>query len=192
MNLVVSPQEAATELLRRRAIRRECESLAGFIREAWHVVEPETKLVWNWHLDALCAHLEAITHGRITRLLVNVPPGTSKSLIVSVMWQAWEWGPAGLSSLRYLATAYNDGPVKRDTRKCRDLILSEWYRALWPDVLLIRAGETSFANSATGTREGLAFGSMTSQRGDRLIIDDPHSTESAESEVERQTTTPKF
>ena len=57
---------------------------------------------------------------------------------------------------------------------------------------LVRTGETSFANSATGTREGMAFGSLTSQRGDRLIVDDPHSTETAESEAERNKATRKF
>jgi len=166
--------------------------LAGFVREAWHVLEPNTAYVHSWHIDAICQHLEAVTDGRITRLLVNVPPGSSKSLIVSVMWPAWEWGPCGKRSLRYITTAFNDGPVKRDTRKSRDLILSEWYRSLWPEVVLTRTGETSFANSNTGTREGVAFGSLTSQRGDRLIIDDPHSTETAESPAERQATTRRF
>lgn len=173
-------------------IRARCQSLAGFVREAWHVLEPEQRLVWNWHLDAICDHLEAITDGRVNRLLINVPPGSSKSIIVSVMWQAWEWGPKGKRSLRYLATAFNDGPVKRDTRKCRDLIRSDWYQSLWPEVALSRTGETSFANTATGTREGVPFGSLTSQRGDRLIIDDPHSTETAESPAEREATTRKF
>ncbi|MGH6877540.1 MAG: phage terminase large subunit, partial [Rhizomicrobium sp.] len=133
-----------------------------------------------------------MTAGQLNRVLITIPPGEMKSLLVSVMWQAWEWGPQQLTSLRYLATAYNDGPVKRDTRKCRDLILSEWYRSLWPHVELTRAAEMSFANSATGTREGVAFGSLTSQRGDRLILDDPHSTETAESPVERARTTRKF
>jgi predicted phage terminase large subunit-like protein len=159
------------ELVQRNAdaIRARCGTLVGFVREAWHVLEPHTRLVWNWHLDAIGEHLTAITDGRINRLLINVPPGSSKSLLVSVLWQAWEWGPRGMRSMRFLATAFNDGPVKRDTRKCRDLILSEWYQALWPEVHLTRHGETSFANDGTGTREGVAFGSLTSQRGDRLI-----------------------
>jgi predicted phage terminase large subunit-like protein len=94
--------------------------------------------------------------------------------------------------MRYLTTAFNENPVKRDTRKCRDLILSEWYQSLWPEVSLVRTGEMSFANSGTGTREGVPFGSLTSQRGDRLIIDDPHSTETAESPTDRVNTTRKF
>jgi predicted phage terminase large subunit-like protein len=174
-------------------IRARCLSLMGFMREAWRVLEPETRFVDSWHLHAVAEHLEAVTFGRIMpRLLVNVPPGASKSLLVSVLWQAWEWGPCNRPSLRYLATSYNDKPVTRDTRKCRDLILSQWYQALWPHVRLVRAGETSFANDATGTREGLPFGSLTSQRGDRLLIDDPHSTETAVSAAEREATTRKF
>jgi predicted phage terminase large subunit-like protein len=174
------------------AIRARCTTLAGFVREAWHVLEPNATYVHNWHIDAICEHLEVVTDGRINRLLINVPPGSMKSLLVSVLWQAWEWGPRGMRSMRYLATAFNDGPVKRDTRKVRDLILSDWYQSLWPQVELTRTGETSFANSATGTREGIAFGSLTSQRGDRLIIDDPHSTLTAESAVDREKTTRQF
>jgi predicted phage terminase large subunit-like protein len=182
------PRSFASQLAGKLA----CQSRVGFVREAWHVLEPNARYVHNWHIDAICDHLEAVTDGRINRLLINVPPGSMKSLLVSVFWPAWEWGPCGRRSMRYLATAFNDGPVTRDTRKTRDLILSDWYQSLWPEVQLTRAGETSFANSSTGTREGVPFGSLTSQRGDRLIIDDPHSTETAESEVDRANTTRKF
>lgn len=174
------------------AIRARCVTLAGFVREAWHVLEPTTEYVHSWHIDAICEHLEAVSRGEINRLLINVPPGTMKSLLVSVLLQAWEWGPCGLASLRYLATSFAEENVKRDTRKARDLIMSDWYRTLWPHVRLVRTGELSFANSVTGTRESSAFGSLTSKRGDRLIIDDPHSTLTAESDQERATTTRQF
>lgn len=187
---------ADDEMARVRAnadrIRARCERLGGFFKESWSVLEPTADYVENWHIDAIAEHLEAVTSGQIKRLLINVPPGSMKSLAASVMWPAWEWGPKALRSMRYLTTAFNDGPVKRDTRKHRDLTLSDFYQELWPDVHLTRTGETSFANSDTGTREGVAFGSLTSQRGDRLIIDDPHSTETAESDVERQNTSRKF
>jgi hypothetical protein len=173
-------------------IRARCQTLAGFVREAWPILEPTATYVHNWHIDVVCRHLEAVTNGRITRLLINVPPGTMKSLLVSVLWPAWEWGPKGRRSLRYLATSFNDGPVKRDTRKCRDLILSEWYQTLWPEVRLTRTAELSFANSDTGTREGVPFGSLTSQRGDRLMIDDPHSVLTVESDTQRDETTRLF
>lgn len=174
------------------AVRERCSTLAGFIAEAWHILEPDAPYVHNWHIDAICDHLEAVTRGEINRLLINVPPGSMKSLIVSVFWNAWEWGPKGRRSLRYLTTAHNDEPVKRDTVKCRSLILSPWYQALWPEVDLNKRGEFAIGNTGTGTRTGVAFGSLTSQRGDRLIIDDPHSTKTAESEAERAETVRQF
>ena len=75
-------------------------SLAKFIQLAWPVVEPGQPYKHNWHIDLLCAHLEAITKGIMVdderfynRLLINVPPGAMKSLITNVFWPAWEWGP---------------------------------------------------------------------------------------------------
>lgn len=77
------------------AVERElCKrSLAAFAKRAWHILEPATELKWNWSLDAICQHLEAVTDGRVNRLLMNVPPGTMKSLLTSVIFPAWEWGP---------------------------------------------------------------------------------------------------
>lgn len=174
------------------AIRSRCTTLVGFVREAWHVLEPETEYVHSWHIDAICAHLEAVTRGEITRLLINVPPGSMKSLLVSVLWPAWEWGPGGRPAIRYLTTSFAEDNAKRDTRKMRDLVMSDWYRALWPEVVLTRTGEMSFANKKMGNRECSAFGSLTSKRGDRLIIDDPHSTDTAESDQERPATVRRF
>lgn len=173
-------------------IRERCRTLTGFVREAWHVLEPAQPYIHGWHIDAMCEHLEAVTRGQITRLLSNVPPGTMKSLVHSVLWPAWEWGPMGLASMRYLTTSYAEKFVKRDTRRMRDLVQSEWYRSLWPEIELARAGEMSFANTKTGNREGMAFQSLTGGRGDRVIIDDPHSTETAESQAERETVTRIF
>jgi predicted phage terminase large subunit-like protein len=173
-------------------IRERCKTLAGFVKEAWDVLEPTNPLKWSWHLDAMCEHLQAISEGRIfPRLIINVPPGSSKSMIVSVMWQAWEWGPFGKPSTRFLSSSFELDNVTRDTRKTRDLIQSEWYRTLWPEVVdsrgrLKRAGETSFENFQRGTREGVAFESIMGKRGDRVIIDDPHSLKGAESEKERK------
>ncbi|MCD9096184.1 phage terminase large subunit [Luteimonas sp. A1P009] len=187
-------QERARERLARdiEGTRERCTTLAGFIREAWPVLEPSQPYVHGWHIDVLCEHLEAVTDGMITRLLINIPPGTMKSLVSSVFWPAWEWGPRGLPGMRYLTTSYAEKFVKRDTRRMRDLVQSEWYRTLWPEIGLKRAGEMSFENTRMGNREGVPFQSLTGGRGDRVIIDDPHSTETAESPAERATTTRIF
>ncbi|WP_448952143.1 phage terminase large subunit [Labrys neptuniae] len=169
------------------AIRQRCKSFAGFVKEAWPILEPNIPLVWGWHMQAMCDHLEAITFGRLHPwIIINVPPGSSKSMIVSVLWQAWEWGPCGMRAMRFLTSSFDMVNVTRDTRKTRDLVLSEWYQQLWPEVRLTRTGETSFANDNTGSREGIAFKSITGKRGDRWCIDDPHSVVGAESATDRE------
>ncbi len=168
------------------AIEREycTRSLGNFAKRAWHVLEPATELKWGWAVEAICDHLEAVTRGDIHRLLINVPPGTMKSLLTSVIWPAWEWGPKGKPSLRYLGTAHKQDLAVRDNTKCRRLIQSEWYQRLWPIELTgDQNAKTKFENSATGFREAMAFTSMTGSRGDRVILDDPHSVDDANSRV---------
>lgn len=170
----------------RDEIRERCrKDFREFVKESWTEIDPQ-ELVWGEHLDGICIHLQAISEGRLhPRVIFNVPPGSSKSTLVSVLWQAWEWGPLGLQGMKFLSTSYAQDNVTRDTRKTRDLILSEWYRTLWPEVTLKRTAETSFGNHKKGTREGVPFKSLTAKRGDRLVVDDPHSLDQSESEVER-------
>lgn len=172
-------------------IRERCRTLSGFVREAWHVLEPANPYIHGWHVDAICEHLEAITSGQINRLLINVPPGTMKSLLSGVFWPAWEWGPIGRPATRIIGSSYSEDYAKRDNRRMRDLVQSEWYQALWPTEL-VRAGEMAFSNAATGFRQGIPFSRLTGGRGDRVIIDDPHSVDGAESEAERTATVRTF
>lgn len=159
-------------------------SLAEFAKRAWRVLEPAAELKWGWALDAICQHLEAVTNGEITRLVMNVPPGTMKSLLTGVIWPAWEWGPRGMPEMRYVGTAHEETLAIRDNRKCRDLIKSGWYQNLWPiELLRDQDGKKEFGNTKKGVRQARSFTSMTGVRGDRVILDDPISADSANSEA---------
>ena len=163
-------------------------SLLGFIKEGWAVLEPGRTFLSGWAIEAICEHLEAVTDGEITRLIINVPPGSAKSTIVSVMWNAWEWGPLDNPELRYISTSYRQDYAIRDSRKSRDLMMSDWYKRNWGDRFsFTRSGDGSFGNNHMGWREALPYASLTSGRADRLLIDDPHSTESALSDTDRKT-----
>ena len=169
---------------------RACEielakrSLADFARMAWPVLEPATPLRWGWVLDAICEHLEAVTDGQIRRLVMNVPPGSMKSLLTGVIFPAWEWGPRGRADLRYLGTAHKQELAVRDNMKCRRLIQSAWYQERWPvNLTSDQNAKTKFENDKTGFREAMAFTSMTGSRGDRVMLDDPHSVDDANSPV---------
>jgi len=161
------------------------QSFAGFVRAAWHVLEPVSSLKWGWSLDAICDHLEAVTAGEVKRLLINVPPGCMKSLLVGVLWPAWEWGPKGRPGTRYLGTAHKQDLAVRDNLKCRRLIQSDWYQHRWPMKLTgDQNAKTKFENDSTGFREAMAFGSMTGSRGDRVLLDDPLSVDHANSDAD--------
>jgi predicted phage terminase large subunit-like protein len=183
--------------------KAECESdLTEFIKQAWHVVEPGQPYLHNWHIDLIAEHLTAITDELMldderyyNRLLINVPPGAMKSLLVNVFWPAWEWGPCDMPHLRYVCASHSMSLSMRDSVKMRRLVSSEWYQERWGDRVVLTGDQNEkikFENTASGFRQAIAMTSMTGSRGDRVIIDDPHSVASANSEAERLTTTETF
>lgn len=159
-------------------------SLANFVRRAWPILDPGMPLVWGPHMDAVCLHLEAVTKGQINRLLINIPPGTSKSSLVSVYWPAWEWGPKGIPTNRVIGASHEQSLSVRDSTKMRRLVTDPWYQKLWPTNLMKDNNQKlSFENESTGFRQACAVRSMTGRRGDRVIWDDPHSAEDAHSQA---------
>ena len=177
------------------AIEREycARSLSNFVRQAWRIYDPSSPLVWGWHIDAICEHLEAVTHGDIIRLLINIPPGTMKSSLVNVLWPCWEWGPAKLPHHRYVSAAHEQGLSVRDNRAMRRVIQSDWYQRLWPTVIAADQNQkTYFENDSTGFRQACAVSSMTGRRGHRVLWDDPLSAENANSDAHRETVIREF
>lgn len=74
-------------------IRKELDSrlLNEFCKDAWRIVEPATPLIYNWHIDCICEHLQAVSEGQIKRLLINMPPRMMKSMLCTIMFPSWTW-----------------------------------------------------------------------------------------------------
>jgi predicted phage terminase large subunit-like protein len=160
--------------------KRRCEmSLAEFVKAAWHIIEPGQEYIHGFHIDFICAHLEAITDGELNddgtyynRLLVNVPPGTMKSLLIGVFWPAWEWGPRNMPHMRYVCASHSLDLAIRDSLRMRRLVTSEWYQMHWGDRVQITGDQNAkakFETVATGFRQACAFTGITGYRGDRVI-----------------------
>lgn len=88
-------------------------------------------LVWEPHLDLICAHYEAVARFDCLELVANVPPGTGKSKFTNVLWPCWVWGPFGFPSARFMFTSYSHALTKLDGQKCANLLNSEWYQRRW-------------------------------------------------------------
>lgn len=164
------------------------ESFYEFVKRCWHVVEPVKQFTEGWAVKAICDHLQAVTEGKIKRLIVNVPPGCTKSLTTSVLWAAWEWGPRGLDSNRFINASYEKGLATRDLVRSRDLITSTWFQERWPlELKADMAQKTYYENKSTGFRLATSVGgALTGYRGDRVVVDDPHDVRRAESDVLRE------
>jgi predicted phage terminase large subunit-like protein len=175
-------RRASQASIDRDQIRRK--GLAEFVRRAWPIVEPSQALEWSWHLDAICEQLERVTRGEIRRLVINVPPGCSKSLIVSVLWPAWVWTQK--PGHRWMCASHGDMVVTRDAERMRSLIKSAWYRERWPDVQIPEGKAASdAARTFRTTRGGMRYsqtvrGQWTGEHCDTLIVDDPIDPDGAE------------
>lgn len=162
-------------------------SLSSFIHQSWPIIEPDTSLDWNWHLDELCDILERVKRGEIKRLIINIPPGFSKSLFVSVFFSAYLWSTN--PSLRFLTAAYSDDNTIRDNLRLRDLVKSDWYRSNFPNVILSsdQSAKIRFNTTAGGWRIASSVGGTgTGEHPDYIIIDDPLKAKDRSSEVKRK------
>lgn len=178
-------EQELLELLEVEAAELAISSLSAFVRLAWPIVEPGANLVWNWHLDIICDALERQARGEpgYRKLLICVPPGSMKSLLVSVFAPAWEWLHA--PERRKIFLANDDALAVRDSRRTRQVITSEWYRSLveiaerargrqvW-DLAADQNQKVNFENTRRGFRQCLSVGAaVTGKRADDIVIDDP-------------------
>lgn len=183
--------KAAKQISRVREQQKYEQSLIDFAEYVWPVVEPAIPFIKGWALEAVCDHLQAVTEGYIRRLLINVPPGFTKSLMTDVFWPAWEWGPCNRPWLRYMCAAYSNHLTERDNMRCRNVVISDRYKRLWGERFKIsneQFTKIKFANDQTGWKLATSVSGIgTGERADRVIIDDPNNPKDMESEVVRDT-----
>ncbi len=157
----------------------DAEAARRYFREflplAWPHCEPAHPFIPNWHIDAIADHLQAVSEGHIKRLLITVPPGHAKSLLVSVNFPAWQWvrNPAW----RAICASYSSDLATRDSVRCRALLASDWFRELFRPTWKFASDQNEkdwFANDQKGFRLALGVGGKgTGFRADCLLIDDP-------------------
>ena len=186
-------------------------SLLDFIGASWRVIEPMA-FKRNWHIEAICDHLEACANWQIDRLLINIPPRHMKSLSANVFFPAWVWAqdpnpendPGYLFSIRrdswkgpgvkFMHLSYESTLSTRDGVKCRQIITSPLYQRLWGHRFQLRDDQnqkTRFDNLRGGHRLSTSEGGViTGEGADIIIFDDPHNVRDigGSSNLARETT----
>lgn len=166
-------------------------SFYEFVKRAWHLLEPAKRFVDNWHLKVICDHLQAAEEGKLRKLIINVPPRTGKSTIVSILYPAWLWirNPAK----RILLASFSHALAEQLSRKRRDFVLkSDWFGARFGELFKLsdhQSRKSEYENDKTGSMIATSVGgTVTGRGGDILLLDDPQDPEQAASDVERQNT----
>lgn len=174
-------------------VRSICkESFYDFVKECWSVVIKEEP-VWNWHIEFLCNELQAIAE-RIFRgepkeydEIINIPPGTTKSTIVSIMLPCWCW--LHMPHFRVIVGTHTYNPLGLDlSRKTRDIIQSRKYQKLFPGLWLRDDQNTKgfFLNNHGGGRLTATVGGVSplGMHGHLLVVDDPIDPQRALSQAD--------
>lgn len=161
--------------------RKKCKSFSFFIRSGWHVLEPLTPLEWNWHYDVICEELEKQVHRIIARqpkeydLIINVPPRSGKSTIVSKFFLPFVW--SFYPGMRFITASYDRSLSLGHAVDSRTIILNQWYQRLWGDVFEFTGDQnvkSDYRNSEGGHRITTAVGAAgTGSGGNISILDDP-------------------
>jgi predicted phage terminase large subunit-like protein len=167
---------------------------AHYFKAAWPILEPKNQLLPNWHLDLIAEYLTATFKHGMKRLIINMPPRYSKSILATVTFPTWLW--IHNPELRFIFSSYSDKLSIKHSVDRRYLMDSPWFQYAWgknfeitgvPDI------KTEFINNHRGHMIATSMlGSVTGKGGDYVIIDDPHNPKMAESEKLRTSTIAAF
>jgi len=159
--------------------------LRFFIWKCFLTILPGTPYLPNWHIDAIVYQLMRVQAGDISRLLINQPPRSLKSICVSVAYVAWLLGHD--PTRRTIVVSYSSEFAAELHRQFRMVIDAPWYQALFPAMRSAKDSGTELVTTAGGSRYATSVGGTLTGRGaDLIIVDDPLKAEEAMSEPARR------
>jgi predicted phage terminase large subunit-like protein len=154
-----------------------CEaSLHEFFKASWPYIEGDMPYTDSWYIQAIAEHLEAVYERQIKKLIINVPPRTGKTNLISIAFPAWVWlrNPCE----RFLTVSCVNSLSLEHATRSRALIESSWYQDYWGSkfpLLKDQNVKSFFQNSKSGYRQSTSVVSKTVGKGGSIIIiDDPN------------------
>lgn len=170
------------------------KSYYEFFKFAFKILFPNEKYVDTFHIKYLCDYLQS-EHERMLAekhktkdLIINIPPRTSKSLICSVCLLPWVWITNPYAT--FITVSFDDSLSLQNAGYSRDIIRSEEYQELFGHIYQVRKDKDSkgmFMNDKGGYRLSKTTGqNITGWKGIWIILDDPQSVKSSNSEGQRQ------
>lgn len=179
-------EKAIRELERRH--QKESDNLVSFI-EYYFKEELNKPFFANWHHKVIAEALQKTLTGEITRLIINIPPGSGKTEMVTKSFPVWTFGK--IPEAQFIVTGYSAKLTQSFGSQARDYYRSDAFKKVFPRRPEIRDDQDTkglWKNTkggqylATGTA-----GSITGNRANWFIIDDPIKPDEADrSDVKRE------
>lgn len=164
-------------------------SFYHFFLDFWEVISTE-QLVDNWHIKIICDELQVMGERikdrlpKLHDLIINVPPGSSKSSIASQAFPAWLWTID--PSIRIISGSHGQGLSLSMAVKSRDIIQSDKYKRYYPEIILKSDSnnKSNYSNNHNGQRIATSVGSgIIGNHAHIHLVDDPLNLDPSVTEI---------
>ena len=163
------------------------ENLDAFTCKSFSILEPTTPFEYNWHIQCIAEHLQAVYDGEIPKLIINMPPRSLKTHTTSVAFAAWVLGKH--PTIQLMLTSFKAALAEKMTRKTRTILQSEWYKQCFPTRLSDELNrQYYFETMQKGQYFSSAMSNVTGEGCDIQVCDDPLSPDEALSDQVRNST----
>lgn len=165
-----------------------------FLQSCFHEVYPQKTFYKEKYINVLLDTLECVTKNslkknnkkyskkesnnlnNLNRVIINLPPRCMKSFIITISWTAWLLGID--PTIQLIVASYSNALSIKHSIDTRNIILSHWYKKLFPNTILSHEQNTKikFKTTQHGFRLATSVGAyITGEGADILIADDPIS-----------------
>jgi predicted phage terminase large subunit-like protein len=185
LELLVLKEKAIRELEKRHADKRQ--SLIKYI-DFMFKNEFNRSFQHNWHYDLIAQKLEEVLAGTCNRLIINIPPGTGKTELITKCFPTWALGNKPQTQI--IATGYSANLTQSFGSQARDYYQSNTYDLIFPRKSKLKEDQNTkslWRNEAGGQYLSAGVGgTITGNRANIFIIDDPIKPDEAISDVKRE------
>ncbi|MDD3012280.1 MAG: phage terminase large subunit [Candidatus Gastranaerophilales bacterium] len=164
-----------------------------FLEKCYNEIDGGQKYTETIATELTIDKLNCVSNGDIKRLIINVPPRTLKTTIVSIAYTAWLLGHN--PKLKILCISYGDDLAKEFSFKTRQIMQSEWYKKTFLNTRLKKGRQQDdfFETTKNGFRKATSLGgSLTGHGADIIIIDDPQKAQEILSDKIRKSSNETF
>ena len=204
MTVETLPDDLVQLMQQPNYIQRELNnrSLYKFLVWAWPEISGQP-FIDNWHVKYLCGVLEKVAYQVGERrpkendVLINIPPGSTKTIICSIIFPVWCW--TKWYWMRFITASYSSTLALESAEYSRDLIKSTRFREMYPELdiksdkdtksnyKIVKRVQSSVSEHYTkeklgGNRYSTSIGgTLTGFHADIIIWDDPLKPDEAAS-----------